>query len=94
MNGSSILRITLPAFALLIATQSQAYAYLDPGTGSLLIQGLIAGALAFWFAGKLYISKGIGRVKSLFSKSKGEVAEQEAQSPSAAQSHARNKGQG
>lgn len=34
--------IALP-FVLIVFTASPAYAYLDPGTGSILLQGLIAG---------------------------------------------------
>lgn len=39
-------------YLLFIVFMNQAYAYLDPGTGSILLQGLIAGigGLIFWFA--------------------------------------------
>ena len=36
--------------AVLISYTSPAYAYLDPGTGSMIIQGLIAGLAAIMFA--------------------------------------------
>jgi hypothetical protein len=39
------LRILLPAL-LLCAAPADAFAYLDPGTGSLLLQGLIASVAA------------------------------------------------
>lgn len=34
-------------FAVLCAISTPAYAYLDPGTGSILLQGLIAGIATF-----------------------------------------------
>jgi hypothetical protein len=40
------------------------YAYLDPGTGSYLIQVLIAGLLGVLFSIKMYWS----RIKSIFTK--------------------------
>lgn len=43
-------RFTLLPFMMLSLTCNHAYAYLDPGTGSLLLQGLIAavaGAIMF-----------------------------------------------
>lgn len=44
-------RLALLLFVLLISVASDALAYLDPGTGSILLQGLIAGiAAAFTFA--------------------------------------------
>ncbi|HSA81057.1 MAG TPA: hypothetical protein VLE23_09550 [Geminicoccaceae bacterium] len=36
----------LISFAALLITMRDAYAYLDPGTGSMLLQGLIAGIAA------------------------------------------------
>ena len=46
--------------------QSNAYAYIDPGTGSMLLTGLVAAIAAAAAAISLYWSK----VKSLFSKKK------------------------
>lgn len=45
---------------------SQAYAYIDPGTGSILLQGLIAAIAGIVVTGKLYWSRiksalGIGK---------------------------------
>ena len=48
----------------LIFYNSPVYAYLDPGTGSMLIQGLIAGAAAVMSFVSLYWHK----IKSLFGK--------------------------
>jgi len=50
MKTMKLLPFTLLTFALYISSISSAYAYLDPGTGSLLLQGLlggIAGAAVF-----------------------------------------------
>ena len=48
----------------LISYTSPAYAYLDPGTGSMLLQGLIAGLAAFISVLSIYWQK----VKSFFVK--------------------------
>ena len=50
----------------LISYTSPAYAYLDPGTGSMLLQGLIAGLAAFISVVSIYWQK----VKSFFVKQK------------------------
>ena len=51
------------AAAVLLVSTDQAFAYLDPGVGSMLLQGLIAGIAAISVAGGYYWSK----IKSLFS---------------------------
>jgi hypothetical protein len=48
----------------LILYNSPVYAYLDPGTGSIIIQGLIAGAAAVMSFVSVYWQK----IKSLFGK--------------------------
>ena len=48
----------------LISYTSPAYAYLDPGTGSMLLQGLIAGLAVFISVLSIYWQK----VKSFFIK--------------------------
>ncbi len=56
--------VTLGAAALLFLALSQpAYAYLDPGTGSMILQALLGGAAGVLIAGRLYWSniKGIFR---------------------------------
>lgn len=45
--------LLLPA-AVLAATATPAYAYLDPGTGSIILQALLGGAAGVAIAGKLY----------------------------------------
>ena len=52
--------------AVLLFVASPAYAYLDPGTGSMILQGLIAGIAMGWFTLKMYWYK----VKAFFSKGK------------------------
>jgi len=49
---------------LLIVLSPTAFAYLDAGTGSIIIQALIAGIVGSLFAIKLFWNK----IKNLFSK--------------------------
>ncbi len=42
------------------------FAYLDPGTGSILIQGLIGGFLGVVYIGRKYIARLITTIKSAF----------------------------
>lgn len=50
--------VTLGAAALLfLALNQPAYAYLDPGTGSIILQALLGGAAGVLIAGRLYWSK-------------------------------------
>jgi hypothetical protein len=53
-------RLTLAvsgAFLSLILTVEPAWAYLDPGTGSLILQGLTAGVAGVLVVGKLYFAR-------------------------------------
>ena len=48
----------------IVLSPVQAYAYFDPGTGSMLIQvavGLLAGIAVFWRKIKAFISSKLGR---------------------------------
>lgn len=47
-----------------ISYSASAFAYLDPGTGSIILQGLIAGLAAIAVSGKLFWS----RIKGFLSK--------------------------
>jgi hypothetical protein len=67
--------IALTMATLLFSTQN-AYAYLDPGTGSILLQGLIGGIAGGLFAARLYW----GKLKSYFGRS-GSPADQPIQGP-------------
>ena len=53
----------------LISYTSPAYAYLDPGTGSILLQGLIAGLAAIISVLSIYWQK----VKAFFVKQKPDI---------------------
>ena len=55
MNRIYMALLAVPAL-LLFSTQN-AYAYLDPGTGSMILQGLIGGIAGGMFAIRLYWSK-------------------------------------
>ena len=56
-------------FVLCISFSSNASAYIDPGTGSLLIQGLIAGVAAGLYAIKQYWY----RLKNFFTRSEDKL---------------------
>ncbi len=59
------MKFSLPFFLVVLTSllmlTSPAYAYIDPGTGSFLVQGLIAGVIAVGVTGKLFWAK----IKSL-----------------------------
>jgi len=57
----------LPAIALLLVTPRDAWAYLDPGTGSYVLQLAVAGLLGGLVTLRLYWQK----VKDWFSGTKG-----------------------
>jgi hypothetical protein len=46
-----------------------AFAYIDPGVGSMLLQGLIASAIGFWLVIKLYWARIISFLERVFRKS-------------------------
>jgi hypothetical protein len=54
----------LACLALLLMSTEDAYAYLDPGTGSMILQGLIGGIAGGMFALRLYW----GKLKSRFKR--------------------------
>jgi hypothetical protein len=58
-------KFLLPACLVFTATSGELYAYLDPGTGSILLQGLIATVATVLATGKFWWH----RVKSFFIKS-------------------------
>ena len=60
------------AVFLVLSMAGEAYAYVDPGTGSYLLQILIAGLLGAAFALKLYWT----RVKGFFSGRKRDKGDQ------------------
>lgn len=62
---SSVLILTLTCF---LGWTSDAHAYFDPGTGSMVLQLLMAGILGFLFTLKTYWGKLKGFVKNLVGK--------------------------
>ncbi len=57
-----ITRVTISLLLILIITTEPAYAYLDPGTGAMIIQLLLGGIAGALMVGKLYLHK----IKSYF----------------------------
>jgi hypothetical protein len=60
---SSSLTFVITLFVAFLAVQRPAFAYLDPGTGSIIVQGIIAAAVGAMVTIRLYWS----RIKALFS---------------------------
>lgn len=58
-KGNEVLGLFISAVAILLmlATTTPAYAYLDPGTASMVLQVLLGGAAGALVVGKLYWSK-------------------------------------
>ena len=67
MKNSTKLIISLIVFFVLMLFVKPAYAYLDPGTGSMLLQALIAGVTifigVFWRRLRLFFSRFFKRKK-------------------------------
>ena len=63
------------AFCVVIVLTKPAYAYLDPGTGSMLLQGLIAAVAGGLAAGGMYWAK----IKNFFSRKKAQPAKESKQ---------------
>jgi hypothetical protein len=57
MNLRLLVSVTWTSLAIYLALASPAHAYLDPGTGSILLQGLIGAVFGGWVAARLYWSK-------------------------------------
>ena len=65
-------RVKLIVLLLFFIWIHNAYAYLDPGTGSYVLQILIASLLGAAFAIKIFWQKILAFVKNIFSKKPGE----------------------
>jgi len=65
-NKSSVLTLTL---VCLLGWTPEVHAYLDPGTGSMALQLLMASILGFLFTLKTYWGKFKGFLKNLVGKS-------------------------
>ena len=61
-------KILITSFIFVIFISNNAFAYLDPGTGSIILQALV-GAIA---AGATYCSMYWKKIKNFFSKKKNE----------------------
>ncbi len=57
MSTTSARQVSALLFAMVSIFPLSAYAYLDPGTGSAILQGLIAAVSAVLVAGHLYWSR-------------------------------------
>lgn len=64
------MNILLAAVAIYAVTTGDAFAYLDPGTGSIIIQGIIGAIAGGLVVGRMYWYK----FKGLFSSSKPDGA--------------------
>ena len=62
--------LTLAVVALSIGA-APAHAYLDPGTGSYILQMILAGALGGAYVFKDQLGRMFGSVKGMFTKSSG-----------------------
>jgi hypothetical protein len=65
LSSLSVLSLTVA----LVAVPSRAYAYLDPGTGSMVLQVIVAGILGAAFTFKTYLRAIFGPLLGLFKKS-------------------------
>lgn len=64
-------KLVLASALALAATATPAFAYLDPGTGSMLLQGLIGGIAAVGAVLSVYKQK----IKDAFSRKKSDPAQ-------------------
>ncbi|HEX2134912.1 MAG TPA: hypothetical protein VHG30_03270 [Microvirga sp.] len=60
------MNILLAAIAFYAASMGEAFAYLDPGTGSIIIQGILGAIAGGLVVGRMYWQK----LKNLFSRAK------------------------
>lgn len=84
--GAMAARATMPmralgrtagAAALLAATTVDAFAYLDPGTGSIILQGLIAAAAAAGVTARLYWGKITGFLRDPLNRNRDQQQEKD-----------------
>jgi hypothetical protein len=64
------LNVTILAAGFIALSVTRAHAYLDPGTGSLVFQALVAGVLGAFFSIKMYWHALKKKVQDLFQKDK------------------------
>ena len=68
----ALILISVSGSLLLLAFAQEAYAYLDPGSGSYMLQLIIGGLLGGLFAVKMYWGKIRTFIKGLFYKTKND----------------------
>ena len=69
--SSPLLSVLLVTVLVLQATTGEAHAYIDPGSGSFLLQMLLASIFASLFALKVFWHRFTSKMSSLFAKFKG-----------------------
>ena len=80
--------LILPMLALVVLAYTQpAFAYIDPGTGTLLLQGLLGGVAGAVIVGKLYWTRIKDFVSSTFSRKRASEPEISAEESPAEAGH-------
>jgi|SaaInlStandDraft_2_1057019.scaffolds.fasta_scaffold340537_2 uncharacterized membrane protein len=77
MAGKALITLSIALMACTVATP--AYAYLDPGTGSLILQGLIAGVAVMSLTVKIYWYKFLSFFKKTDLHTEEQVCDDEEQ---------------
>ena len=77
MAGKALITLSITFMACTVATP--AYAYLDPGTGSLILQGLIAGVAVMSLTAKIYWYKFLSFFKKTDLHTEEQVSDDEEQ---------------
>jgi hypothetical protein len=72
---SRAINVLMLAFALAMLLTGRAHAYLDPGTGSIVLQGLIGAAVGGLFVVKMQWARIKGWLSSKQDTDSGETAE-------------------
>lgn len=70
LQNKDFAAVSILALILFVVFTKEAYAYLDPGTGSYVLQLLVAGALGGLFAVKTFWRQLVSFFTNLFSKKK------------------------
>jgi hypothetical protein len=68
MNPCSFAKAAALIAAVVAAVPTEAHAYLDPGTGSMVLQVIVAGILGAMFTFKSYVRAIISSITGIFKK--------------------------
>lgn len=68
LNLPAFLRLSTVLTALLALAPADAHAYLDPGTGSMVLQVIVAGVLGAMFTFKSYVRAVVLSITGIFKK--------------------------